>query len=402
MFIPTGDTPNPRNFTPWVTWGLIAANVAVYVLVSLPLSTRQASPDDPDLIEYVTVFAPRAADQFARAYLARQVNAYELFVFAHGYKPGAPELSDLLFSLFLHAGLLHLAGNMLFLYIFGDNAEHRLGRGLFLAVYLLTGVVATLFFSMWAGRSLVPLVGASGAISGVLGLYFLLFPRNRVKVFVFLFPFLFNTFLIPARWVLGFYLLIENLLPFMIASESNVAYGAHIGGFLAGLVVAWVGERVHWRLPWRDSFKRAASSRASRTVDVEVEPVAREYGPLEALRAHLVRGNADGAVAALGRMDARDLAQLQPRECVRLAGWLEDGGFPASAGRLLKMCLVRHPTHGALAEVYLQLGLMRLRQGQQAAAYQHLLSVFDHDPLPEVAARAHEALSRIDMFRRRR
>ena len=101
---------------------------------------------------------------------------------------------------------MHLFGNMLFLWIYGDNVEYRLGRLAFLLWYLATGVAATLFFAVFALDSTVPLVGASGAISGVLGFYFLWFPRNTVRLFVFLFPFFMNVVAVPARIVLGVYL----------------------------------------------------------------------------------------------------------------------------------------------------------------------------------------------------
>jgi membrane associated rhomboid family serine protease len=149
--------------------------------------------------------------------------------------------------MFLHGGWMHLAGNMLFLYIFGNNVEARLGSVPYLLVYLLTGVTATLFFAAFAPGSQIPLVGASGAISGVLGCYFLWFPRNRVKTFIFLFPFLMTTVLLPARLVLGVYLILDNLLPFIIngGAGAGVAHGAHIGGFLGGLGLAYGFDR--WR-----------------------------------------------------------------------------------------------------------------------------------------------------------
>ena len=222
MFIPIGDTPNPRNYTPWVTYALILANVAVYLFISLPLSGRSPDPNDPLLQEYLRFLAPSLPPGTSLRQVLAQLSAYDLFTFAHGYKPGAPETGDLLFSLFLHGGFFHLAGNMLFLWIFGDNVEHRLGRAGFLLVYLASGVVATLAFAALAGDSLRPLVGASGAISGVLGLYFLLFPRNQVRVLIFLF-FIFDIWLLPARWVLGFYVIVDNLLPLLLGSESSVA-----------------------------------------------------------------------------------------------------------------------------------------------------------------------------------
>ena len=232
--LPIGDTPNPPNFFAWVNWGLIAVNVAIFVLIALPMGPE-----------------------------------YSSYVVAHGFKPGAPEFSDLVYSMFLHGGIGHLAGNMLFLWIYGDNVEHRLGRVTYLLVYLGCGIAATSAFGVFAAGSTVPLVGASGAISGVLGLYFLMFPRNKVKVFVFFFPIVMNVFLIPARIVLGLYVVIDNFFPFLLGASTNVAYGAHLGGFFAGVLVAFVGERRGWR--WSRPSPSAAATgprlRPVRTLD---------------------------------------------------------------------------------------------------------------------------------------
>jgi membrane associated rhomboid family serine protease len=394
VFIPTGDTPNPRHFTPWVTWALIGANVAAYLLINLPLD-RPADPADPALMDYLRAILPHLPRGISPDAILASTSAYDLFVFQHGYKPGAPALDDLFASLFLHANIIHLAGNMLFLWIFGDNVEHRLGRIGHVVTYLFTGVAATLFFSLFAGGSMVPLVGASGAISGVLGLYFILFPRNRVKVFIAFFPFFFDVVLLPARWVLGFYLIVDNLLPFLIGAESGVAYGAHLGGFIAGLGIAHAGERLAWQWPWAGRLARAEETE-DETEDEERRPAA-----AETLRAAMAAGDSRAALEAAGRIEEGDLDGLTPRECAVLAGWMEEAGYPAAASRLLRRCLARRANPSDLAEVYLQLGLLRLRQGQVAAAYQHLLDALDNDPPPETAARAREALDRIDVYRRR-
>ena len=105
--------------------------------------------------------------------------------------------------MFLHAGFLHLFGNMLFLWIYGDNVEHRLGHVPYLFWYLATGVAATLFHMLGASGSQIPLVGASGAISGMLGFYFVWFPRNQVRLLWLLPPFVMQVFEVPARLVLG-------------------------------------------------------------------------------------------------------------------------------------------------------------------------------------------------------
>lgn len=380
MFLPIGDTPNPEKYFPVVNWGLIAANVSIFFLITMPKLSAPVDLNDPSLLE-----AGRMAG----------MSAYDYFVLEWGYKPGAPELRDLFSSMFLHGGLMHLVGNMLFLWIFGDNVEHRLGRAGYLFAYLATGIMATLGFSILAPGSLVPLIGASGAISGVLGLYFLLFKRNRVKVLVLFFPFLVRVVLIPARWVLGFYVLIDNLLPMLVGAESNVAYGAHLGGFIGGLGIAVVGERVGWRWPWKDQSQRARRAPATRSESLAPET-------LSSLREHLAAGRREEAVAAVPLLSAAELSRLTAHECVVLAHWLEEAGHHMAAATILRRCIASHPGSSGLARVYLALGLQRLRQGQSAAAYQHLLAVLDHNPNRDTSTRAREALSSIDKYYRDR
>ena len=237
MILPIGDTPNPTNYRPWVTWLLIAANVLVYVVFTLPLGAT--------LVDFVN--DPAAADyrQFIEE-LARAgapvgvpaVSAWDLAVLEYGYRPSEPETLDLFTSMFMHAGFAHLFGNMLFLWIYGDNVEHRLGRLPFFVMYVGAGIVATLSFAWLAGDGPTPLVGASGAISGVLGVYFVSFPRNRIRMLVGIPPVFFNVLLVPAWIVLGIYVVFNNLLPLLSGAASNVAYGAHLGGFAAGMAVA--------------------------------------------------------------------------------------------------------------------------------------------------------------------
>jgi membrane associated rhomboid family serine protease len=244
MFLPIGDSPNPPG-KPWVTYGLIVANVLVY-LALLPLGYRAASPDDPELLDYLTTVAQeRRLSPTQIRQLAMSVSEYDLVVYRHGFRPAAPSAVDVVTSMFLHGGLLHLLGNMLFLWIFGDNVEQRLGRFGFLAVYLATGAAAALGDGLIRLGSNVPSVGASGAISGVLGLYFLWFPRNRVRVWIFLFPFFMDVVEIRARIVLGFYVIAENVLPLILAGgATGVSHGAHIGGFVAGLGAAALIDRL--------------------------------------------------------------------------------------------------------------------------------------------------------------
>ena len=280
MFFPVGDTPNPPGFRAWTTWTLIALNVAVYLFLSLPLSVAAPDPADPLLGEWLRVMLPRLPAGTDPRALAAQVSATDLLNYAHGYKPAAPSAADLLSSMFLHGGALHLAGNMLFLWIYGDNVEHRLGRLPFLLAYLLTGAAATLAFALLEPASMVPLVGASGAISGVLGMYFLWFPHNRVKVFLAFFPFLVQVVLVPARVVLGIYLVIDNLLPMLAGGGGGVAHGAHLGGFLAGLGLAWLVMRSGFRVG-RQVLAEVAQVRA-RPVPGGSDPAARRVRQAEA------------------------------------------------------------------------------------------------------------------------
>ena len=221
MFLPIGDAPNPREI-PWVTYTLIALNVVVF-LGLWPTSARRPRPNDPRALRYLqTIERTHGADYALQA--ASQLTVYDLIVFEHGFKPRDPELADLFSSMFLHGGLAHLLGNMLFLWIFGNNVEARAGPGVFLLGYLLTGVVAAAGDALLRMGSPLPAVGASGAISGVLGAYYLLFPGNVVRVAVLLFLFVLDVWELRARIVLGFFVLVQNLLPALItAAEGGVS-----------------------------------------------------------------------------------------------------------------------------------------------------------------------------------
>jgi membrane associated rhomboid family serine protease len=155
-------------------------------------------------------------------------------------EPGpSPIWLTLFTSIFMHGGLLHLGGNMLFLWIFGDNVEHRIGHVLYLAFYLVAGVIASFAQILVAPDSIIPTLGASGAISGVLGAYLVMFPTNRVTVFLFrvLVP-------VPALVAIGMWAVLQFISGFGAlggAEETGgVAYMAHIGGFIAGVVAGLV------------------------------------------------------------------------------------------------------------------------------------------------------------------
>jgi membrane associated rhomboid family serine protease len=148
-----------------------------------------------------------------------------------------PAPATVLTSMFLHGGLLPLGGNMLYLWIFGDNIEDRMGHGRFVVFYVLCGVAAALAQALPDMSSTTPMIGASGAVSGILGAYVLLYPRANVLVALPLFI-VFYTFHLPAVFVLGLWFLGQLASSLgQDAAEAGVAFRAHIGGFIAGIVL---------------------------------------------------------------------------------------------------------------------------------------------------------------------
>jgi len=182
---------------------------------------------------------------FLAAYFSGQFNQ---IIDSYGLKPAemfaGQRLYTVFTSMFLHGGFLHIFGNMLFLWIFGDNIED-LGRGKFLLVYFGSGIIACLAQGIWEPSSRVPMIGASGAISGVLGAYIVLYPRARVHTLVGYF----GVVKIPAVAFLGFWFVLQVLSASytLIGVSTGVAYLAHIGGFVAGMLMI---------LPMRRSIKK--------------------------------------------------------------------------------------------------------------------------------------------------
>lgn len=149
-----------------------------------------------------------------------------------------PTEATILSSMFIHGGFLHFAGNMMFLWVFGDNIEDRLGHLKFLGFYLLVGVAATLTHLFIHPHSQTPLVGASGAISGIMGAYLLLYPQNRVKALILFY--IITVIEIRAFWLLGLWFLwqlIQGLLSVGLSQNVDVAFFAHVGGFAAGAAI---------------------------------------------------------------------------------------------------------------------------------------------------------------------
>jgi membrane associated rhomboid family serine protease len=153
-----------------------------------------------------------------------------------------PRFGSIFTSMFLHGGWMHLLGNMLFLRIYGDKVEDGMGHVRFLCFYLLCGVIAVLAQSLPDPNSAYPVIGASGAISGVLGAYLMLFPRANIMTLVLL-PFFFTTLRVPAMLLLLLWFAVQLLSDFAVHGGEGVAFRAHIGGFLAGMVLVVLFKR---------------------------------------------------------------------------------------------------------------------------------------------------------------
>src|SRR5437763_9851216 len=226
--IPIKDYPGPRRRLPWVTWGIIAVNIVVFLYqVSL-------GPDAPAVMFAYSV-VPVALTHGNPQTSLPGVPAHIPF-----HTPN-PVYLTLITAMFLHAGWLHIGGNLLFLYIFGDNVEDRMGHLPYLLFYLFFGVVAGITQVAVDPGSSIPSLGASGAIAGVLAAYLVLFPLARVRTIVFIVIF-FTIVTLPAFVLIGIWFLLQ--LFDGVAALSNVqqgmggvAYFAHVGGFVTGLVI---------------------------------------------------------------------------------------------------------------------------------------------------------------------
>lgn len=214
---------NPSHGTPYVLYALIAANVAAFLLQ-----------------------LPHTGSERAMLGFWRDWAMIPIVVTQGG------EWHGVFTSMFLHAGLLHLAGNMLFLWIFGDNLEDQFGHLGFLIFYLAAGIAAALAHIAADPGSTVPTVGASGAIGGVMGGYLLLFPRAKVDILL-IFIVFFRVFTVPAYLLLGLWFAMQIFSGLSTPADGGgVAYWAHAGGFLAGIVLtlpAWLkrGAGAYWR-----------------------------------------------------------------------------------------------------------------------------------------------------------
>jgi len=384
MFLPIGDEPNPRGIA-WVNWLLILLNVGIYVVITLPLSGVAADVHNPAYAEYLRVLMHTVGNQPGLSEYVSHLSEYDLFVFEHGFRPSDPTLATAFSAMFLHGGFMHLVGNMLFLWIYGDNVEARLGRLTYLFAYLLTGLVGNFMHLLLSGGAPMPLVGASGAISGVLGFYFVFFPENRVRVLVLLFPFYVDVVRIRARWVLGAYLILDNLLPVLLGSQSSVAYGAHLGGFLSGFFLARV---------WRSRDGVAPAKTLTARVPSSLPPMSAQAQEVDRmLREHDFPGATHAYLHGWGQSWLRD---VPVQDALVMADWLSAQGEARAALAVYQRLLVVSSDGELQAQAHLGAGLTLLNGlGRPTDAYQHLIRALQLSRHPDVIRTAEVALSRI-------
>jgi membrane associated rhomboid family serine protease len=215
---------NPTKIAPVVTWALIAVNIAVFVYrLSLAPRDAQIFAGQFGAIPAVVLGTKSLPDQFAVI----------------------PPLMSIVTSMFLHGGWMHLVGNMWFLWIFGNNIEEAMGHVRYLAFYLICGILASASHILSNPESVIPSIGASGAIAGVMGAYIMLYPRARVWTLIFL-GFFVRVMHIPAGVILGFWILIQLVNGSIMAGSQDIggiAFWAHVGGFIAGVLLVGVFKK---------------------------------------------------------------------------------------------------------------------------------------------------------------
>jgi rhomboid family protein len=222
---------NPHFLTPYVTYGLIAANVLAWVLL-------QGFGTEPALSSSVCRLGLIPADllQLAPAGASIPISPEAACVLT-----GTASWHTVLTSMFMHGGWMHLIGNMWFLWIFGNNVEDAMGHLRFIVFYLLCGIAAAALQTAFDPESMIPMVGASGAIGGVMGAYVLMYPRVHVHLLLIL-GFYVTTIAVPAYFMLGYWFLLQLVSGSIAigAQGGGVAFWAHVGGFVAGAVLSVV------------------------------------------------------------------------------------------------------------------------------------------------------------------
>lgn len=224
MFLPIGDDNIKGGHYPLFSYGLIAVNVAIYLF--------EAS------------LSPQALEAFVHTFGSIPAETMQ-----------GQDLFTLVTSMFLHGGLMHLIGNMLFLWIFADNIEGTIGNVRFLVFYLVGGLASQALHIFFNPASVVPTVGASGAISAVMGAYLVMFPRSQIKMLFFIFPFRISAWIFLGIWIWQQWMAGSASLSVSTAESTGVAYWAHVGGFLFGVIMGiyYRNRFERPRFDWEDS-----------------------------------------------------------------------------------------------------------------------------------------------------
>jgi membrane associated rhomboid family serine protease len=245
---------NPHFTTPYATYGLIALNVLAWVLL-------QGFGTEPALSSSVCRYGLMPAELLD---LVPAGTRFQVGPDTYCTVAGGGSWGTLLTSMFMHGGWMHLIGNMWFLWIFGNNVEDAMGHVRFVVFYLLCGLAAAGLQTAFQPDSLIPMVGASGAIGGVMGAYVLMYPRVNVDFFVVL-GFYVNTIVVPAYFMIGYWFLLQVVSGAMSvgAEGGGVAFWAHVGGFVAGALLSFVfrNREMLERHPYYGWNQRSAAQR---------------------------------------------------------------------------------------------------------------------------------------------
>lgn len=397
MFFPIGDE-NPTRRTPVVTWGLITLNVVFFVFAN-----------------------PRHG-----------TTAYQEFIDTYGFRASVPFSAQLVTSMFLHANWMHLLGNMWFLHLFGDNVEDKLGRGRYLLLYLVGGIAACWAYSFvdrispGGGPSVVvqmtelgprqiiwepPLVGASGAIAAVTGLYLVLFPEARIRVLVWFFFFV-QFLAIRAKWFLGLTLALDLLRTIQARGPAfgTVATSAHVGGALFGMLAAvalkrHIGGRgegdawdVHTGFSSVEIDAPESDGRGRPTSRPPVDPpehmlIAREHTLVELARS----GRTAEAARLYPSYESLSREKPLPGDVqIEIAHEFYKQALPLEALRAYARYVETHP-HGAdAAEAKFRMGVLEARAfNRRSAAIRLLRAALAEHPDPQVAEYARQELERL-------
>ena len=330
FLLPIGDD-NPNLRTPYVHYAILTVNVAVFVLM-LGMSRREEAD----------------------------------FVFRWGLIPSRFNILALFTSLYVHAGLAHIFGNMLFLWIVGDNVEDRLGHAGYFVFYHVAGAAAALTHVAFAGASDVPLVGASGAISAVMGAYAVFFPNAKIRIWYWFLLVFTNVVYVSAKWAVGLWFL-EQVVLRGVANSEHVAYDAHIGGLIFGVVAA-LALRLVLKPP--DTVRRivvpsAGPVPAAGDPDFAADdetPAAERLSASEAIESALDSGRADEAYRIFTRATGSAASEpLSERALSRLGDVLLNSGSYGPVSRVCDEFLRAHPGSADAPEAAFRLGTIQSR-----------------------------------------